>query len=312
MRVIVVGLGVQGRKRRRVAGAEVVATVDPVVADVDYRRLEEVPLDTFDAALLCVPDEAKLDALAYLMSEGKHALVEKPLLAPEASLASLGASARERGAVCYTAYNHRFEPHLARLRDVVRSGQLGDIYRARFFYGNGTARDVRQSPWRDRGGGVLADLGSHLMDTVSFVFAEPPSEFRVWAARRFENAAPDHVICGTDGPPLVELEMSLVSWRNHFAADVYGAQGSAHVDSLCKWGPSTFTHRRRILPSGRPPEEAVVLTRADPTWALEYAHFKRLCAEGAAADFANDMWIGRILEALSAQALAAAEACASR
>lgn len=308
MRVVVVGLGVQGRKRQRVAGAEVVATVDPVIAEADYRRLEAVPLDAFDAALLCVPDAVKLDALGYLISAGKHALVEKPLLAPEASLAALGELARGRGAVCYTAYNHRFEPHLGRLRDVVRSGELGDIYRARFFYGNGTARDVAQSPWRDRGGGVLADLGSHLMDILSFVFVQPPADFRVWAARRFENAAPDHVICGTDGPPLVELEMSLVSWRNHFAADVYGAAGSAHIDSLCKWGPSTFTHRRRILPSGRPSEDTVVLTQADPTWELEYAHFKRLCAAGAAADFDNDLWIGRVLGRLTTQAMAAAEA----
>ena len=102
--------------------------------------------------------------------------------------------------------------------------------------------------------------------------------------------------------------MSLLSWRNHFAADVYGAAGSAHIDSLCKWGPSTFTLRRRILPSGRPSEDTVVLTQADPTWELEYVHFKSLCTAGAAADFDNDLWIDRVLGRLTAQAMAAAEA----
>ncbi len=38
--------------------------------------------------------------------------------------------------------------------------------------------------------------------------------------------------------------------------------------------------RTRVLPSGRPPEEAVTLVQDDPTWALEYAHFKTLCASG--------------------------------
>ena len=38
------------------------------------------------------------------------------------------------------------------------------------FYGNGTARLVRNSYWRDQGNGVLSDLGSHLVDTSKFFF----------------------------------------------------------------------------------------------------------------------------------------------
>ncbi len=304
MRVIVVGLGVQGRKRQRIAGADVVVTVDPMVAEADYRYIEDVPLDAFEAALLCIPDHAKLGALAYLLSNAKHALVEKPLIsADQAALETIDRLAKDRGVVCYTAYNHRFEPHIVRLRRVVRSGRLGALYRARFFYGNGTAREVRASPWRDEGGGVIADLGSHLLDTVRFVFAQAPEDFRLWSVRRFENEAPDHAVCGADGPPLVELEMSLVSWRNHFTADVYGEHGSAHIDSLCKWGPSTFVERRRVLPSGRPPEESEVLKRPDPTWELEYAHFKALCAEGGPGNTENDLWMNPILKRLTGAAL---------
>ena len=68
--------------------------------------------------------------------------------------------------------------------------------------------------------------------------------------------------------------MTLLSWRNHFTCDVFAENGSAHISSLCKWGPSEFTHRARILPSGRPPEQSVTLVQDDPTWALEYEHFK--------------------------------------
>ena len=49
-----------------------------------------------------------------------------------------------------------------------RLGVLGGIYRCRMFYGNGTARLVRDSAWRDDGAGVLPDLGSHLLDTARF------------------------------------------------------------------------------------------------------------------------------------------------
>ena len=81
MRVAVAGLGVQGKKRVAAAGADVVATVDPAVAEARYKRLEQVPLSDFDAALVCAPDDAKIPLLEYLLSRGKHVLVEKPLLA---------------------------------------------------------------------------------------------------------------------------------------------------------------------------------------------------------------------------------------
>lgn len=301
VRVVVVGLGVQGRKRRAVAGDDVVATVDPV-ADADHRDLREVPLGSYDAALVCTPDGEKLGVLEHLLGHGKHVLVEKPLLGDDAELERLAALASASGAVCYTAYNHRFEPHLVRLQDVLRSGALGRLHRLRLFYGNGTAADVKGSPWRDRGAGVLPDLGSHLLDLLLFLLDEIPEGLAVWSARRFENAAWDHVVCGVDATPLVELEMSLVSWRNHFVAEVVGDRGSATVESLCKWGPTTFTQRTRVLPSGRPPEDVVVLEQADPTWDAEYAAFLEHCATRTGTNIANDIKIGRMLRRLAATA----------
>ncbi|MBY0430657.1 MAG: Gfo/Idh/MocA family oxidoreductase [Rhodospirillales bacterium] len=303
MRVVVVGLGVQGVKRRRIAGSDVVATVDPMAAGADYRELTQVPLESYDAALVCTPDAPKAELLTFLLGHAKHVLVEKPLFATPAELDRLEEMARTGGAVCYTAYNHRFEPHFARMRDTIASGVLGGIHHCRLFYGNGTARDVRESQWRDQGAGVLPDLGSHLVDTLLFWFGALPGPFRLWSADRFENRAFDHVIAAASGRPLIELEMSLLSWRNHFTCDVYGSAGSAHIESLCKWGPSTFTLRRRVLPSGRPPEEALTLIQPDPTWELEYAHFKHLCATGGPGNPGNDRIVNAVLADLAAQAL---------
>lgn len=305
MKIIVVGLGVQGRKRQLHAGADFVAAVDPVHAQARYRHIAEVPLASYDAALLCTPDEPKAEVIEYLVGNGKHVLVEKPLWAPdEARLSGLEALARKRGVYCHTAYNHRFEPHFLRMRDLVRSGRLGRIYRCRMFYGNGTARLVRESAWRDRGAGVLPDLGSHMLDTAAFWFGPLGADLRVVSASRFENNAPDHVILTSEGSrPKLELEMTLLMWRNHFTCDVIAENGSAHIESLCKWGPSSFTTRTRVLPSGRPPEETVRLVQEDPTWSLEYEFFKAGCMEGRRTDLDNDRWINRALRELGNQAL---------
>lgn len=305
MRSIVVGLGVQGYKRRRFAGADFIASVDVKNPEAEFKDVKAVPPDSYDAALVCVPDEAKIDILEYLLGRGKHVLVEKPLVANDnAALTRIESLARANSAVCYVAYNHRFEPHFVRMRDLIASGKLGNIYRCRIFYGNGTARLVRNSEWRDQGAGVLGDLGSHLLDTARFWFSDIGDDFEIVSADCFENRAPDHVVFAAKrSPPRLEFEMTLLSWRNHCTVDVFAERGTAHIRSLCKWGPTTFTHRTRVLPSGRPPEDAETLVQDDPTWELEYAHFKRLCANLAPADLSNDRWLNTLLAKLGEQAL---------
>jgi scyllo-inositol 2-dehydrogenase (NADP+) len=310
MRVVVVGLGVQGRKRRRFADGDFVYSVDISNPEADKRDLREVMLEKYDAALLCVPDSAKIELLDYLVAHGKHALVEKPLVAEDdAVLERLEQKARHRGVVLYTAYNHRFEPHFVRMRDLVKSGVLGTVYRCHMFYGNGTARLVRNSDWRDRGAGVLDDLGSHVLDTARLWFGDIGNEFSIVSTDRFENKSPDHVVfASTKTRPRLEFETTLLSWRNHFTCDVFAENGSAHISSLCKWGPSEFIHRERVLPSGRPPEQSVTLVQDDPTWALEYAHFKSLCRDRRPTDLSNDIWLNRVLRKLGTEAAGTAEA----
>ena len=70
----------------------------------------------------------------------------------------------------YTAYNHRFEPHFIKMKEYLQKKIIGKVYYVKLFYGNGTARLVKNSIWRDKGSGVLKDLGSHLLDTIDFWF----------------------------------------------------------------------------------------------------------------------------------------------
>jgi len=60
-----------------------------------------------------------------------------------------------------------------------------------------------------------------------------------------------------------------------------------------------------MLPSGRPPEEAATLVQADPTWAVEYDHFKALIAAGAPANLDDAVWLNDTLATLGAEAEAA-------
>ncbi len=301
MNVAVVGLGIQGNKRLAVAGEEAVVTVDPVDPKAQYQSIEDVPLDRYQAALVCTPDAVKFGLLEYLLAHGKHVLVEKPLLAKEnTQFFQLESLAQSSGTTCYTAYNHRFEPHLVHLKELLNTGSLGSIYLVRFFYGNGTARDVRLSAWKDLGLGVLPDLGSHLLDMALFLLGPLRGTFEPWSFNCFENRSFDHVFFGLAGRPVIEMEMTLVSWRNTFTVDVFGELGTAHIRGLCKWGPSEFIVRKRVLPSGKPEQETRTIECADPTWTAEYQHFKEIC-KTSQTNLKNDVWISETLRGLASK-----------
>ena len=154
---------------------------------------------------------------------------------------------------------------------------------------------------------------SHLMKNPDFLvklaarnhdvrrwFGDNIGTFQLGSANCFENKAPDHVAINTiNGQPRIELEMTLCMWRNHFTCDILAEKGTAHIESLCKWGPSTFTYRKRVFPSGRPPETQVILTQSDPTWASEYTHFKERVASGKQTDLSTDMWLLNHINRLS-------------
>lgn len=299
-------MGVQGVKRHRIAGADVVATVDPVAAGVDYRFIQDVPLDTFDAALCCIPDGPKFECLSYLLDHKKHVLVEKPLyVSTRDQIKDLEKLAEKNNVVCYTAYNHRFEPHFIKVKEIIESGRLGQIYSCHMFYGNGTARLVRDSAWRDQGSGVIHDLGSHLLDALLFFFGESVQnrQFKLRSCQRFENQSPDYAAFSSEEAlPRLDCEMTMISWRNSFYCDIYGEKGSLHIDTLCKWGPSHFTFRKRVLPSGKPDEVSETLIQADPTWETEYAYFKKLCKDSARMkSLSKDLYLLDTLENLENQ-----------
>src|SRR5829696_8276740 len=106
MRYLVVGLGNIGQRRRALLGERCVAIADPYNDAADYRSARDVPIDVYDVAVLAIPDDGKIDLVTYLLEQGKHVLVEKPLPLPdEASAHRLEQLAHERKLALYTAYN---------------------------------------------------------------------------------------------------------------------------------------------------------------------------------------------------------------
>jgi predicted dehydrogenase len=298
MKTIVIGLGIQGKKRQKFLKENCVGSVDTISSLAKYSSIKKVPLDLYDAAFVCTPDAYKKEILNYLIKNKKHILVEKPLLSKRSEdLLLLKTLSEEQNVTIYTAYNHRFEVHFNRMKALLDSKILGKIYYCKMFYGNGTAKDIKNSPWRDKHFGVIVDLGSHLLDALLYWFGNLPDDFSVVGCHNFENKTCDHINIHSEKIFPIDLEMSYVSWKNHFSCDIYAEKGSVHIESLCKWGASKFILRKRILPSGAPLEEIFTLSQPDTTWKEEQDYFYKLCKESK-SNISNDIKINNVLQKL--------------
>lgn len=303
MRVIIVGLGVQGNKRRGFLAEKVVSTVDNSESSADYIDIKSVPIDSYDAAFLCVPDNEKFNLISYCIEIGKHVLVEKPLISQEISvIRELEERANTAGVQIYTAYNHRFEPHINEVKGMLDKNLIGKIYLIRMFYGNGTSQLVKASPWRDSNLGAIGDLAPHLFDLFAYWFSCGQINDLNIRSHSFETNSPDYAeIQGSINDIELKLEVTYCSWKNTFSCEIYGENGSIHVSSLCKWGPSSLVVRKRVFPSGPPIENSKTLISEDPTWILEHEYFFRRIGSRIPTSLERDIWIAEIMNELRKQ-----------
>ena len=252
MKILIVGLGNQGKKRiNHLNKKNFFASYDPFNNEANYQNLNQIPIEKFDSVFLCIPDNQKYELSKYFLSIGKNTFIEKPLDLTIKEINFLYQLANKKKCILYTAYNHRFEPNILKIKYDFQNFNKNKIYFAKLFYGNGTAFDVKKSKWKDQNIGVITDLIPHLLDTLFFTLGyEKISNLKLHKISTFENKSPDHAILSFLFLDIfVEMEVSLCSWKNNFKYDIYTSKFSTHLESLNKWGNSSYSKFIRKFPS---------------------------------------------------------------
>ena len=188
LRGAVIGAGVVARLRhipafqeaKRRGLAELVAICDPVATALDeageqagiearYRDYREVlARDDIDVVMIATPNSLHEPIAVAALQAGKHVLCEKPLALSLDGARRMAAAARDAGRV--TAVNHRYRwvPSARYLKELLESGEVGEIRQIFMNYFNALVVDpntpIQWRQTRAEGGGVLADIGSHLID----------------------------------------------------------------------------------------------------------------------------------------------------
>ncbi|MFT0847928.1 Gfo/Idh/MocA family oxidoreductase [Actinomycetaceae bacterium L2_0104] len=130
-----------------------------------------------DAVSLALPNKLYSTVVPQVLAAGKHVFCEKPLGLDAAEAAAMADQADASGLINAVGFSFRRIPALAQLSKIVAEGVLGEIHSFRAHYYADYAADPRQPlTWRyimkDSGGGAVADIGAHAIDTVRYVVGD--------------------------------------------------------------------------------------------------------------------------------------------
>ncbi len=153
--------------------------------------LEIIEADDIDLIHVCTPNREHFPALSAAIKAGKHIYVDKPVTASLDEADKLAAMLPGYRATAQVALQYRFFPATLQARKMIADGFLGPITHFRGCYLHSGSVDPRKAVnWKSTaaaGGGVIRDLGSHILDLLGSLigpFQAVHCTSRIWAAER--------------------------------------------------------------------------------------------------------------------------------
>jgi predicted dehydrogenase len=192
-----------------------------------------------DAVVIGLPNYLHAPVTNQMLAAGKHVLCEKPMATTVAEAEQMVEAAQRSGRKLMIAHMWRFDREILWLRDVVASGALGKVFKAKshaiwLYEGPPLDRWFVQRPYA--GGGVLADMGIHSIDTLRYVLggARPTKVYATTGTvfRDIELEDTATLILEFEGGIVGLIE---AGWYHLYAdglegyTQVYGSQGYARA-----------------------------------------------------------------------------------
>ncbi|KAG9247231.1 hypothetical protein BJ878DRAFT_209929 [Calycina marina] len=145
------------------------------------------------------------------LEAGKHVIVEKPFVPTSAEASTLIALSKSTGNLICVYQNRRWDSDFLTVRKLINEGALGRVIEFNTHFDR--YRPERPTTWKGKltmaqAGGVVYDLGTHLLDQAYVLFGLPQTVTAVFANQRGDGAdEPDSITVilgyGAAGPSVV-------------------------------------------------------------------------------------------------------------
>jgi predicted dehydrogenase len=193
-----------------------------------------------DAVYLATPVRLHAEQAVAAAESGKHVLCEKPMALDPAGCRAMIDAARSAGVRLGVAYYRHHYPVVARLRELLASGEIGRpvLAQAQAFEpfdpppGHPRSWLLRRA---ESGGGPMADFGCHRLEVLLDLLGPVrearghPSRVR-FHEREVEDTCVAHLAFESGARAVVTVSHAALEPRD--TLEVYGTAGSAHAPVL--------------------------------------------------------------------------------
>lgn len=133
--------------------------------------------DSHDLVVVCTPNRFHIPLGSAALDAGLPIVVDKPLAPNSAEAEKLVVAAEEKGLLFSVFQNRRWDGDFLTVKRLIAEGAMGPIARFESRYERWRP-EPKPDAWRERGapeeaGGLLFDLGSHLVDQALVLFGKP-------------------------------------------------------------------------------------------------------------------------------------------
>jgi len=141
-----------------------------------HRSLEAMLADkTLGLIVVATPSGTHFEVAQRVIDAGFNVVVDKPVATRADQIAALAALAKKHGVLLVPFHNRRFDGDFLTVEKLLREGTLGRLVQVESrmdrWHPGATRRPWKDEP--DQGGGVLLDLGTHLVDQALALFGNP-------------------------------------------------------------------------------------------------------------------------------------------
>jgi predicted dehydrogenase len=240
--------------------------------------------DEFDIAVIATATASHLPLALAALECGLHVVIEKPVAGNSEEVSTITRAARVANRQVHVFQNRRWDSDFLTLRSLIDSGSLGKLYR--FESRMETLRERAKASWRDSPlpehlGGVLLDLGSHLVDQALEIMGPVRSvSAHARSIRSVEIADDDvQIVLTHESGAMSTLIASKAAAFSGPRFTALGTHGAARIDALDSqesalragkmpgsdnWGvepPTAFATLRTIRDSKVVAEETIPLEK---------------------------------------------------
>ncbi len=139
----------------------------------DYRAM--LAKESLDIVSVCTPNCYHKEGTLAALAAGAHVLCEKPIATSRPDAVEMYEAADKAGRVLMVGQSSRFAPYAFAARDIVASGQLGEVYFAEttMLRRSGIPTWGRFHMMEHSAGGPIYDLGVHILDLIIWIMGNP-------------------------------------------------------------------------------------------------------------------------------------------